>query len=73
MKAVLEFNFPDDRQDFELTVNAAKWYSTLWELDQYLRSRLKYEESISDDAYEALDDTRSKLHELMREKSISFD
>ena len=73
MKAILEFNLPDDNADFLLATRASSWYSALYELDQHLRSRLKYEEGLSDSADEALDQTRTKLHEIMSENNISFD
>lgn len=73
MKAILEFNMDDDRHDFHLAVNAAKWYVLAWEMDQYLRTRMKYEENISDEQYEAVEKAREKLRDLMNESGLSFD
>jgi hypothetical protein len=73
MKAILEFNLPEDNSEFNLASRAMRWYSAFYELDQHLRSRLKYEDSLSECAYEALDHTRTKLYEIMNENGISFD
>jgi len=73
MKATLEFNLPDDNHDFELASRAVKWYSAMWELDQFLRSKVKYDESLSDDAHEAFQEARDKLYEILNDNSISFD
>lgn len=73
MKAILEFNLEEDRSDFTLAVNASKWYSVVWDMDQYLRTRLKYEDSINDQEYEAVEKAREHLFSLMRESGISFD
>lgn len=74
MKATLEFNLPEDKEDFELAVNASKWSSVCWELDQYLRSKTKHApDSMSNEVYEALSETRDKLRELLVENNVNFD
>jgi len=47
MEAILKFNLPEERREFELTVDASKWYSVCWDMDQYLRSQTKYAQGIS--------------------------
>ncbi len=42
MKAILEFNLPDDQDDFQDAVNGQKWKLMVWEFDQDLRSKIKY-------------------------------
>jgi hypothetical protein len=66
MKAILEFNLPEDNQEFELTSKALKMYSTLWDLDVWLRSEIKYKDK-------ELDEVRNKLRELMADNRIDFD
>ena len=74
MKAVLEFNLPDDQQDFDLAVNASKFWSVLYELDQDLRSKTKYApDDLPEDKYDAYQEVRDILYELMRENNISLD
>ena len=66
MKAILEFNLPEDNQEFELHTKATKMYCTLWELDQWLRSEIKYKDK-------ELDEVRDKLREFMNDNRIDFD
>jgi hypothetical protein len=74
MKAILEFNLPDDQQDFELASNALKFWSVLYELDQDLRSKTKYApDDLPQDKYDAYKEIREKLRELMSENMINFD
>ena len=73
MKAILEFDLPDDSDEFRLASTASNWYAALWDLDQYLRSRIKYEDTISDEAYDAVQAARDKLYEILSERNISFD
>ena len=67
MKAILKFNLPEDNQEFELSTKASKMYCTLWELDQWLRSEIKY------GGREELDEVRDKLREIMNDNRIDFD
>lgn len=74
MKAILEFNLPEDQLEFDLMSNASKWYSLAWELDQDLRSQTKYApDTMHEEYYKALKDTRDKLYTLLSENGISFD
>lgn len=74
MKAILEFNLPDDQQDFQLASNAMKFWSVLYELDQDLRAKTKYApDDLPQDEYDAYEEVRDMLHELMRDNNISLD
>jgi hypothetical protein len=74
MKAILEFNLPEDQLEFDLMSKASKWYSLAWELDQHLRSQTKYApDTMPDEYYKALKDTRDKLYALLLEDGLSFD
>ena len=74
MKAILEFNLPDDQQDFEMASNAMKFWSVLYELDQDLRAKTKYaSDDLPQDKYDAYQEVRESLRELMSENNISLD
>ena len=73
MKVILEFELPDDQSEYELTVDAPKMYSALWDIKQLIRSKLKYNpdgltdielnqwEIIQDEFYCILDNHNLKL------------
>ena len=67
MKAILEFNLPEDNQEFELHTKALKMYGTLWDFDVWLRTQIKYN---NQEQYEPV---REKLRELMNDNRINFD
>jgi hypothetical protein len=74
MKAILEFNLPDDQQDFDLATKGMKFWSILWDLDQDLRAKTKYaSDDLPQDKYDAYQEIREKLNDLMLENMISFD
>jgi len=75
MKAILEFNLPEDNVEYELVNNAGKMHSVLWEMDQWLRTQYKYmpDEEYNEVAYNTYQKCRDQLRELMCEENINFD
>ena len=75
MKAILEFNLPEDHIEFELAVNGSKMHSVLWEMDQWLRAQYKYmpDSEYSEDKYNTFEKCREHLRELMIENGLNFD
>jgi hypothetical protein len=41
-KAILEFQLPEEREEFEIANNGRDYYLALHEIDQHLRSCLKH-------------------------------
>jgi hypothetical protein len=73
-KAILEFNLPEDNQEFLLATKGIKFWDVLWNFDQYLREKTKYQsDNMSQETYDALQDSREKLRELMAENLVSLD
>ena len=75
MKAILEFNLPEDQPDFDLAVNGAKAQVALWEMDQWLRKQYKYmpDEGFNEDKYNTYVEVKNKLMELIHENGVSLD
>jgi hypothetical protein len=71
MEAILKFNLPEDREDFDLAITAHRYSSTLWEIDQWLRGELKHGD-LPEETYTALDRVRKKLWEIASENNISL-
>jgi hypothetical protein len=75
MKAILEFNLPEDHIEFEMATNGSKMHSVLWEMDQWLRAQYKYmsDAEYSEDKYETFEKCRDQLREIMFENGIKFE
>jgi len=74
MKAILEFNLPDDQQDFDLAVSGMKFWSVLYDLDQSLRTKTKYaSDDLPQEKYDAYQEIRDELRELMSDNNLNFD
>jgi len=74
MKATLEFNLPDDQQEYDLANSGLAFWHVLWELDQELRANTKYApDDMTDDDYDVYQKIRDKLHELMNDYNVNLE
>ena len=74
MKAILEFNLPEDKEEYEVASKAVDWSILAWDIDQYIRNKLKYQTEKLDtsSAKEELEFLRNQLHEMMEENGLRF-
>ena len=57
----------------ESAINGWKWKMVVWDLNQHLRSEMKYNDKITEEVYVALETIREKLHELKDEHGLILD
>ena len=67
MKATLEYNLPEDRDDFNYANNGYNYYMALIEMDEWLRSEYKYNDN------EEMYQVREKLREIILENNVKLD
>ena len=75
-KAILEFNLDEfeDETAHMRCVKAKDMALALWDLDQHLRAQTKYApDSMPGEVYDALQETRDKLYEIMNSYNIDLD
>jgi hypothetical protein len=74
MKAILEFNLPEDDFEFQTANNAGKMKSVLWEMDRWLRNNIKHApDAMSEDEYKAYEKCKQYLNELLFSERIDID
>lgn len=73
MKAKLEFDLPEEQVEFNLAINASNWSHVVWKLDQDLRGKIKYSESITEEQRDIYQEVRSLLHEYMVEQNVDWE
>ena len=66
MKAILEFNLPEDKENFDFATNAVNYYSALVEFDNWLRGEYKY------NGKEEMYEVRQKLNEIINENNVTI-
>ncbi len=69
-KYVYETN---DRSEYLNALHATDFLLTLWDLDQWLRTEVKYSQDNTSEMREAYQKARSQLNEIMRERYLSLD
>jgi len=70
MKSILEFNLPEERDEHTLAIRGGKYFSTLHNLDQKLRSIIKHGHDYS--SVEALaTDLRQYINEHINFEEVS--
>jgi len=74
MKAILEFNLPEDQIEYQMVNDSSKMFSTLWDMKQWLRAQVKYApDEMSKDAYDTFEECREKLNELLIDNSLDLE
>lgn len=70
MKGTLSFTLPEEQEEFETAQKGWKYLAALDEMDEWLRSELKYKEltAATRDAYQAC---RDKLWEIREYRDCS--
>jgi hypothetical protein len=72
-KVILEFDPIEDKEEMETALNGWKWKMLVWDLDQHLRSELKHNDTLTGEAYEAVEKIRETLYELKNEIGLKLD
>jgi hypothetical protein len=67
MKATLEYNLPEDRDDFNYANNGFNYYMALVEMDEWLRSEYKYNDK------EEMYEVREKLRQIILENNVKIE
>jgi hypothetical protein len=73
MKITIEFSDEDAAEDAKTALDGWKWKHSMWELDQELRNRMKYEQNMTDDLYKALESLRDKIREILSDNNLTME
>ena len=72
MKANLEYNLPEDQEQFNVASKGMEWALLAWDLDQKMRSLLKYDPEKYKTGEQALEHIKDELRDLMQERGLQF-
>ncbi len=73
MKATLEFNIPEEREEFETCIEANRWKYVVIAMDNYLRGKIKHApDEMHDEFYNALKVVRTELHKLTETENLTI-
>jgi len=66
MKAILEFNLPEEQDKYDITIMANRMHTVLSDLDYWLRNQIKYTER------EELQEIHDRLWELLDDNNVGL-
>ena len=72
MKAKLEFNLPEDKDEFNVASKAMDWALIVWDIEQQCRDWIKYENHEFKTIEEALQGVRDMVQDVMDENGVQF-
>lgn len=72
-KIILEFDSIEEADDARTALDGYKWKLAMWDLDQHLRSELKYNENISGETDAAYEAVREKIREILESYNLNLE
>lgn len=73
MKAILEFDLPEEEFRFNRAVNGLKWSQIVYDVDETFRRELKYTEGLSEEQRACYEKVRQVIREEMLSHNLDFD
>lgn len=70
MKAILEFNLPEDQSDYKVYSQAPKYHTVLSDFSSVLRDMHKYDEGLTKSQRTLLEDLRVQFYELITDVGL---
>ena len=71
MKAILEFDLPEDKEEFDVASKGMDWALLAWDIDQLLRNKLKYSDLLPNTRAE-LEEIKNTLNEMLVDKGLNY-
>ena len=72
-KVTIEFDSVEEQDDIRDALDGYKWKLTVYEIDQYLRNELKYNEKLSNLELKFAEKTREQIREILKDYSLNLD
>ena len=71
-EVILKFK-EDEFEDARTALDGWKWKMAMWDLDQHLRSEIKYNEKLSAETDRAYQAVRDKIREILDEYNLNIE
>ena len=70
MKATLIY---EDEEELRTALDGAKWKYSFWELKQFIRTELKYNDNLTAEQYEAYEAINEQITDILINNNLNFD
>ena len=71
-KGILEYNLPEDKEDFELAQNAWKFKSTLLDVFEAIRTKIKYTDDGDKPPFNDWEEFREWMNQKLNENDCDI-
>lgn len=71
-KYKLEFNIPEEKDEFELASHGSDIWGALWDISQEMRNYLKHDSMYFESPQEAVEYFRKRINEEINDIGIEF-
>jgi hypothetical protein len=68
MKVILEFELPEDKEEYDVASKGMDWALIVWHIDQFIQNKIKYEQ----DRDGILQLVRNELNFQREEKRLKY-
>ena len=73
-EVILKFDSVEVAEDLRSAIDGWKWKMVAWDLDQYLRNKIKYnDDSLSVEVLDALEKVREELNDLINSSQLHLE
>lgn len=63
----------DELEDARTALDGWKWKGAMWDLDQWLRGEIKYNEKLSEETDVAYQAVRDKIREILNDDNLNIE
>ena len=72
MKAILEFNLPEEEEQFNAANKGMDWALIAWDMDQLLYNKLKHEPGLVTSELMQIEEIREKFNAMLVDKGLQY-
>lgn len=72
-KIILEFDSFEEQDEARMAIDGGKYKLVIWNLDQHLRSEMKYNDNLDEKVYDEFEQLRNKLRQLLGDQGLTMD
>lgn len=74
MKAILEFNLPDDQRDFDFATQGQDWWLACYEIDRWLYRQTKHvPDDMPSEELKAYENVREELRQIVNKLNLNLE
>ena len=74
MKTTMEFELPLEQSQFDDAMNGSKWHLVAFQMEQFLRNRIKYApDSMPDEVRKQLIQVQTKFYQIIEQYNLTIE